>query len=108
MKGSTTLGEFIIRRQADFPHASGELSSLLSSIELAAKIVNREINQAGLSDILGTMGQANIQGEEQQNVITSYSIHYTKLYDILPVSTPIEPVIVPGSATMWLADMAIQ
>jgi len=68
MKGSTTLGEFIIRRQADFPHASGELSSLLSSIELAAKIVNREINQAGLSDILGTMGQANIQGEEQQKL----------------------------------------
>ena len=43
-------------------------SSLLSSIELAAKIVNREINQAGLSDILGTMGQANIQGEEQQKL----------------------------------------
>ena len=63
-----TLGEFIIRQQADFPHATGELSSLLASIRLAAKIVNREINQAGISDILGSMGQANIQGEEQQKL----------------------------------------
>ena len=63
-----TLGEFIIRPQADFPHATGELSSLLASIRLAAKIVNREINQAGISDLLGSMGQANIQGEEQQKL----------------------------------------
>jgi len=65
----TTVGEFIIRQQADFPHATGELSSLLSSIELAAKIVNREINKAGLSHhILGSMGQTNVQGEEQQKL----------------------------------------
>ena len=64
----TTLSEFIIKKQADFPHASGELSSLLASISLAAKIVNREINQAGLSDILGAMGRANVQGEEQQKL----------------------------------------
>ncbi len=64
----TTLGEFIIKKQADFPHATGELTSLLSSISLAAKLVNREINQAGLSDILGAMGRANVQGEEQQKL----------------------------------------
>ncbi len=68
MKIGTTLGEFIIKKQADFPHASGELSSLLASIRLAAKIVNREINQAGLSDILGAMGRANVQGEDQQKL----------------------------------------
>jgi Fructose-1,6-bisphosphatase len=64
----TTLGEFIIKKQADFPHATGELTNLLSSISLAAKIVNREINQAGLSDILGAMGRDNVQGEEQQKL----------------------------------------
>ena len=68
MKIGTTLGEFIIKKQADFPHASGELSSLLASIRLAAKIVNREINQAGLSDILGAMDRANVQGEDQQKL----------------------------------------
>lgn len=67
-KKGITLGEFIIRQQADFPHATGELSSLLASIRLAAKIVNREINQAGISDILGSTGQDNIQGEEQQKL----------------------------------------
>ncbi|MCP4955751.1 class 1 fructose-bisphosphatase [Photobacterium aquimaris] len=63
-----TLGEFIVEKQNDFPHASGELSSLLGSIKLAAKIVNREINKAGLVDITGTVGTENVQGEEQQKL----------------------------------------
>ncbi|WP_413285289.1 class 1 fructose-bisphosphatase [Vibrio sp. MA40-2] len=63
-----TLGEFIVEKQHDFPHASGELSSLLASIRLAAKIVNREINKAGLVDITGSVGAENIQGEEQQKL----------------------------------------
>ncbi|MGF1725152.1 class 1 fructose-bisphosphatase [Photobacterium nomapromontoriensis] len=63
-----TLGEFIVEKQNDFPHASGELSSLLGSIKLAAKIVNREINKAGLVDITGAVGGENIQGEEQQKL----------------------------------------
>ncbi len=68
MSGLRTLGEFIIEKQLDFPHASGELSSLLSSISLAAKIVNREINKAGLVDITGAVGIENVQGEEQQKL----------------------------------------
>lgn len=63
-----TLGEYIVEKQHDFPHASGELSSLLASIRLAAKIVNREINKAGLVDITGAVGGENIQGEEQQKL----------------------------------------
>jgi len=63
-----TLGEFIIEKQADFPHAKGELSALLSAIKLASKIVNREINKAGLVDITGASGVENIQGEQQQKL----------------------------------------
>ena len=63
-----TLGEYIIEKQQDFPEASGELSSLLSSIQLATKIVNREINKAGLVDIVGATGIENIQGEVQQKM----------------------------------------
>ncbi len=63
-----TLGEFIVAKQHDFPHASGELSSLIGSIKLAAKIVNREINKAGLVDITGASGEENIQGEQQQKL----------------------------------------
>jgi len=65
----TTLGEFIVERQADFPFAKGELSRLLSAIRLAAKVVNREVNKAGLvDDIMGAAGSENIQGEDQQKL----------------------------------------
>jgi len=66
MKGITTLGQFIIEKQADFPYAKGELSRLLRDIGIAAKIVNREVNKAGLVDILGEAGTINVQGEGQQ------------------------------------------
>lgn len=59
----TTLGQFIIERQSDFPFAKGELSRLLRDIGIAAKIVNRATSKAGLMDILGEVGTENIQGE---------------------------------------------
>ena len=65
MVSITTLDEFIIRNQYEFPYSTGELSMLLRDIGFAAKIVHREVNKAGLvADILGKTGQVNIQGEE--------------------------------------------
>ncbi|MDR0806603.1 MAG: class 1 fructose-bisphosphatase [Enterobacteriaceae bacterium] len=63
-----TLGEFIVEKQQDFPHATGELTSLLSAIKLGAKIIHRDINKAGLVDILGTNGVSNVQGEAQMKL----------------------------------------
>ena len=64
-----TLGEFIIERQAEYPGATGELSGILSSIRLSAKIIHRDINRAGLTqDILGVSGDENIQGEAQMKL----------------------------------------
>jgi fructose-1,6-bisphosphatase I len=63
-----TLGEFIIEHQSSFKYTSGELSRLINSIRLAAKVVNYEVNKAGLVDILGTAGDSNIQGEDQQKL----------------------------------------
>jgi fructose-1,6-bisphosphatase I len=63
-----TLGQFIIERQTDFPYAKGELSRLLRDIGIAAKIVHREVNKAGLLDILGSAGNNNVQGEEQKKL----------------------------------------
>lgn len=62
-KGVITLGQFIVERQAEFPYAKGELSRLLRDIAIAAKIVNREVNKAGLVDILGEANITNVQGE---------------------------------------------
>ncbi|WP_445383298.1 class 1 fructose-bisphosphatase [Robiginitalea sp. IMCC43444] len=63
-----TLGEFIIENQAEFQYSSGELSKLINAIRLAAKVVNHEVNKAGLIDILGAAGDVNIQGENQQKL----------------------------------------
>ena len=63
-----TLNEFIIQRQADFPYAKGELSRLLYHFVVAAKIVNKKVNKAGLVDIIGSAGQTNVQGEDQKKL----------------------------------------
>lgn len=63
-----TLGEFIVEKQHDFSHATGELTALLSAIKLGAKIIHRDINKAGLIDILGTNGVSNVQGEIQMKL----------------------------------------
>lgn len=62
------LDEFIIQKEKDFPYATGELSALLRDIGVAAKIVNREVNRAGLADILGKAGTENVQGEVVQKL----------------------------------------
>lgn len=67
-KTNQTLGEFIIENQASFKYTSGELSRLINSIRLAAKVVNHEVNKAGLVDIIGAAGDTNIQGEDQQKL----------------------------------------
>ncbi len=58
-----TLNEFIVQQQNAFPYATGDLSRLLGHIVIAGRIVNREVNMAGLADILGETGTENIQGE---------------------------------------------
>ena len=63
-----TLIEFINEEQAHIPNATGEFSRLLNDITIAAKIVNREINKAGLGDIMGYEGKQNVQGEDQKKL----------------------------------------
>lgn len=59
-----TLNQFIIERQEEFPYAQGELSRILSDIGVACKIIHREVNKAGLVNILGATGSINVQGED--------------------------------------------
>lgn len=68
MSKIVTLNDFILDRQKDFAYATGELTSLLNDIAVASKIVNRDVNRAGLVDILGARGATNVQGEEQQKL----------------------------------------
>ncbi|MFN0014665.1 MAG: class 1 fructose-bisphosphatase [Saprospiraceae bacterium] len=64
-----TLDEFIIRTEKDFEYATGELTGLLRDIGVAAKIINREVNKAGLVNILGVAdGGDNASGDTQQKL----------------------------------------
>lgn len=68
MSRIVTLDEFIIRREKEFSYATGELTSLLRDIGVAAKIINREVNRAGLVNILGIEGSSNFSGDEVQKL----------------------------------------
>lgn len=59
-----TFYRHIIEEERKIPHATGQLSDLLSDIALACKVISLEVNRAGLIDILGFTGEINVQGEE--------------------------------------------
>lgn len=63
-----TLDEFTIMQTRQFSKATGELSTLLRDIGLACKFINKQVNKAGLADILGAQGAVNVQGEEQMKL----------------------------------------
>lgn len=74
-----TLDEFTIQQMRNFPNATGELSSLLRDIGLAAKRVNVEVNKAGLVDILGDAGSVNVQGEEVKKLDVYANDQFTRV-----------------------------
>lgn len=59
-----TIERHITDTQRKFPHATGEFSALLNDLAFAAKIIGREVNKAGLVDVLGFTGATNVHGEE--------------------------------------------
>ena len=63
-----TVSRQIMDSQRLHPEATGDLSGLLSELIVAAKIINAEVNMAGLADILGQSGKTNIQGEKVQKL----------------------------------------
>ena len=74
----TALDRFIKNNQDQFQYASGELSQLLRDIALASKVVNREVNKAGLIDIMGAAGATNLTGDQQQKLDVLANIRFTR------------------------------
>lgn len=58
-----TVDRHIIDLERKHPEATGELSGLLADIALAGKVISREVNRAGLANILGVTGDENVHGE---------------------------------------------
>ncbi|OGG54338.1 MAG: fructose-bisphosphatase [Candidatus Handelsmanbacteria bacterium RIFCSPLOWO2_12_FULL_64_10] len=68
MEKGTTLTRFLIEEQREHPEATGDFSELLAELTTAAKIIAREVNKAGLAEILGITGRINVHGEAVQKL----------------------------------------
>jgi len=68
MRGHTpNLTRFLVEKEAA-AGGCGQFTSLMDAIALTGKIISREVNKAGLVDILGLTGEQNVQGEEVQKL----------------------------------------
>ena len=63
-----TIDRFIIEQERLYPSASGDLSSILYDLVVAAKMISNKVRSAGLADIIGAVGTENVQGEVQQKL----------------------------------------
>jgi fructose-1,6-bisphosphatase I len=65
---AVTLAQFVLQQERSHPEASGQFTSLLLDIALAAKMINKAVIRAGLVDVLGATGSTNVQGEKVQRL----------------------------------------
>ena len=63
-----SVTEHLQLHQKNTPGATGRFTSLFNELILSAKIIHREVNKAGLVDILGDTGNKNVQDEEVQKL----------------------------------------
>ncbi len=75
-----TLERHIVEEERSHPKATGAFSNILHSLTLAAKIISREVNKAGIVDILGGTGTTNVQGERVQKLdLYAQDVIYTAM-----------------------------
>ena len=77
-----TLNQFISDQQNKFPFVKGSLSKIFGDLQLAAKMINRDVRKAGLIDILGNFGETNVQGEEQKKLDVISNDVFMRLMDM--------------------------
>ena len=65
---AVTIQQHLLQEQQRFPGATGEFSFMIAAITLATKLIQAKVRRAGLSDILGSHGENNVQGEVQQRL----------------------------------------
>ena len=63
-----TIQSHILQQQARYPEATGDLSWILSAISISAKMIAAQVRRARLEDVLGSAGEHNVQGEQQQKL----------------------------------------
>jgi len=99
----TTLTRHIMATQRGIPGATGEFSSLMMHIATAAKVVAREVNKAGLVDVLGVTGESNVQGEQVRklddfaNRVFIRSLSRSGHFCVISSEENADPIIIPRS-----------
>jgi fructose-1,6-bisphosphatase I len=68
MKNIISLDRHFLDQQRRYPEARGDFTKLFNELSFAAKIVSREVNRAGLADVIGRAGRTNVQGEDVQKL----------------------------------------
>lgn len=63
-----TIGRHLVEQEKRFPGATGKFTSLLWDLTIAFKVISREVNKAGIAEILGLTGKENVHGEEVQKL----------------------------------------
>jgi fructose-1,6-bisphosphatase I len=67
-KDIVTLQAHILQQERRYPGASGQFSWILSALAISAKMISAHVRRARLDDVLGTVGNQNVQGEQQQKL----------------------------------------
>ncbi len=99
-----TVQQHILHEQARFPGASGQFSSILSGITLATKLIQAKVRRAGLSDIVGSHGEVNVQGEVQQkldvyaNEVLAHCLSVREIIGVLASEENETPLLVHGGS----------
>ena len=100
-KKLVTIERHILEQEKQYPAATGEFTQLLYDISLSAKIISREVNKAGLVNILGSTGKANVQGEivqkldEYANDVIRQTMEHTGRLCMMVSEENDEPIPIP-------------
>jgi fructose-1,6-bisphosphatase I len=96
-----TISRFLIDQERKHPRATGAFTSILHDIALAAKMISREVNMAGLVDILGRTGDENVHGEQVQkldvyaNEVLYKALDHTGHIAVLASEESADPIPIP-------------
>jgi len=96
-----TISRFLLEQERLHPEATGAFTNILHDIALAAKVISREVNKAGLVDILGRTGEENVHGEEVQkldlfaNDVLYRALDHTGHIAVLASEESADPIPIP-------------
>ena len=96
-----TISRFLIDQERKHPEATGAFTSILLDIALAAKMIARQVNMAGLVDILGRTGDENVHGEQVQkldvyaNEVLYKALDHTGHIAVLASEESEDPIPIP-------------